>query len=325
MKLERERSCIQTSFKAEMKVYLNRTPVVGPWGGGNKTLTQLVQKLKERGHEVVFELTHKDINVYFCFDPRPNQLGDWYGSIYECKNNFGGKIVQRVGDVGTHSKPELTELVRQTVPHTDHVIFPSHWAMNYIDAEIQKHTVIFNSPLSTFHIHKDGTKKLVDNKKVRIVTHHWSDNPKKGFDLYSKLDDILPKFNYEFTYIGRLPSGFKFKNSRCIEPIDAKSLAKELPKHDIYLTASIEEAGANHVLEALACGLPVVYHEKGGSIPEYCDPWGGISFCNFDTMIKSINKMIDEHDRVKADVLTYSLYLEKEITRYIEVIENVIK
>ena len=87
MKLEREGSCIQTSFKAEMKVYLNRTPVVGPWGGGNKTLTQLVQKLKERGHEVVFELTHKDIDVYFCFDPRPNSHGDWYGSIYECKNN----------------------------------------------------------------------------------------------------------------------------------------------------------------------------------------------------------------------------------------------
>ena len=325
MKLEREKLCIQTFSRVEMKIYLNRTPVSGPWGGGNKTLSQLVQKLKQKGHDVVFNLTHKDIDVYFCFDPRPNSHGDWYGSIHEHRNNFSGKIIQRVGDVGTHSKPELTELVKQTVSLSDHVIFPSNWAMNHIDVALKNYTIVFNTPLSVFHIHKDGKETLEKNRKVRIVTHHWSDNPKKGFDLYSALDNILPETNYEFTYIGRLPSGFKLKNSNYIKPIDAKNLAKELPRHDIYLTASIEEAGANHVLEAMACGLPVVYHDLGGSIPEYCDPWGGTAFCDFDTMMKSIDNAVSEYNKLKPRVMTYSMYLEKEITRYVDIIENVIK
>ena len=40
--------------------------------------------------------------------------------------------------------------------------------------------------------------------------------------------------------------------------MDELNLSLTLPSHDIYLTASLEEAGANHVLEALACGLPVL-------------------------------------------------------------------
>ena len=30
-----------------MKIYFNRKPVGGPWGGGNKTLMSLINKLKD--------------------------------------------------------------------------------------------------------------------------------------------------------------------------------------------------------------------------------------------------------------------------------------
>ena len=40
-------------------------------------------------------------------------------------------------------------------------------------------------------------------------------------------------------------------------------LVDVLPSYDIYLTASEEEAGANHVLESLAAGLPIVYRDTG--------------------------------------------------------------
>ena len=39
----------------------------------------------------------------------------------------------------------------------------------------------------------------INNKKVNIVTHHWSDNYLKGFDVYDKLDEFV-KENNDFTF-----------------------------------------------------------------------------------------------------------------------------
>ena len=54
-----------------MKIYLNRRPVSGPWGGGNKTVSMLSKSLTELGHKVVYQL-EDNIDIIFCFDPRPN-------------------------------------------------------------------------------------------------------------------------------------------------------------------------------------------------------------------------------------------------------------
>ena len=90
---------------------------------------------------------------------------------------------------------------------------------------------------------------------------------------------------------------------------------------DIYLTASEEEAGANHVLEAMACGLPVVYHNNGGSIPEYCKPCG-IGFDNFDQMIKAIQDMNEDYAKYKESALKYEAQIPKTIMEYMEIINE---
>ena len=88
-----------------MKVYLNRTPKTGPWGGGIKTVNKLAEAIVSSGHE----LTHKleaGIDVIFCIDPRPNERGEWYQHFVNYRNTFPKtKIIQRVGDLGTHIKP----------------------------------------------------------------------------------------------------------------------------------------------------------------------------------------------------------------------------
>ena len=87
-----------------MKIYLNRQPVTGPWGGGNKTLTELCKQITDAGHELVYSLTHNDIDLIFCFDPRPNNRGEWYQNMLNYKARNGTPIVQRVGDCGTHGR-----------------------------------------------------------------------------------------------------------------------------------------------------------------------------------------------------------------------------
>ena len=108
-----------------MKIYINREPVTGPWGGGNKIICNLSDRLKDLGHEVVYRLFDEDIDVIYCQDPRPNQHGEWYQHFLNHRTLFKSKIIQRVGDVGTHGKPELFDLVKKTSNISDFLIFPS--------------------------------------------------------------------------------------------------------------------------------------------------------------------------------------------------------
>ena len=64
-----------------MKVYFNRKPVSGPWGGGNKTVNSLVNRLH---NNVVFDL-EDDVDIIFCVDPRPNEDGLWYQDFLDHK------------------------------------------------------------------------------------------------------------------------------------------------------------------------------------------------------------------------------------------------
>tara|TARA_R100001082_G_C4353964_1_gene155896 strand:+ start:384 stop:1304 length:921 start_codon:yes stop_codon:yes gene_type:complete len=303
-----------------MKIYINRIPVHGPWGGGNKTVTQLVDKLIRSGHTVVFDLKDSNIDVLFCFDPRPNKFGEGYKDILNYKLKFGAKIIQRVGDAGTHGKPELTSLVKQTTKISDHIIFPSQWVKEHIGFLKENYNIIPNRPLPSFHSYKQN-KGL--KKKVNIVTHHWSDNPRKGFSTYKQFDEHCSNNDkFSFTYIGRIPKGLRFKSSSYIEPQDKEFLIKALPQYDIYLTASEEEAGANHVLEAMAAGLPVLYRDNGGSINEYCKNYG-MPYHNIEELIENLSILVANYDKIKQNVLKFDDIIDQTIDEYYKTICNI--
>lgn len=302
-----------------MKIYINREPVLGPWGGGNKTVTRLFEKLNEE-HEVVFQLC-PDIDVIFCIDPRPNNYGEWYQHFLNYRSQYKDtKVIQRAGDLGTHSKPQLTELVKQSVEYSDFIIFPSKWARDWIGYSKDNYRIIYNCPLEIFYENRNESTEV--NEKIKLVSHHWSTNPKKGFDVYEKLDKFIGNTDkFEFTYIGRKPDNLILHNSNYISPIDASQLSKLLPQNDVYITASIEEAGANHVLEAIASGLPVVYHKDGGSIIDYCEDYGE-EYSTFEQMISSIEKVADNYSFYKDKVLCYNEHIDNVINKYVEVINE---
>ena len=269
-----------------MKIYFNRRPVHGPWGGGSKVLTAIVDECLLRNHEVFFEEDiHKQIefNILFCIDPRANQFVD-YRHLLNHKLKFkNSKFIQRIGDLGTHGKPELLNALKQIVRFPDVIIFPSVWAKNYLNLESEKSIIIPNAPLKQFIV---GRQNKILSKEFKIVSHHWSNNALKGFDIYKKLDDYCVITNKSsFTFVGRKPDDISLTNY--IPPQDVDGLVSILPKHDVYITASKQEAGANHVLEALALGLPVLYHKDGGSINEYCQDFG-IAYETFEDLVDII-------------------------------------
>ena len=301
-----------------MKIYINRKPKHGPWGGGAKTVNKLWQALQDRGHTVVGRL-EADIDLIFCFDPRPNQSGEWYQNFIDYRSlNPKTKILQRVGDLGTHSKPYLTNLVRQTLKMSDYFIFPSLWSKEWIGFSGDNCSVIDNAPMPIFYQNRDESKHI-DADDIRIITHHWSTNPKKGFDIYEQFDKWCLGKNYSFHYIGQLPNKISFSNTT--RPTSADVLCKVLPTYDIYLTASEEEAGANHVLEAMAAGLPVIYRSTGGSIPNYCENYGE-EYSSFNEMLKSLEKITANYSDYKKRVLSYKDTNQDVILKYCQIIES---
>ena len=318
-----------------MKIYFNRKPVTGPWGGGNKTLTAITSALIDSGHEVVYKL-EDGIDTIFCFDPRPNDIGEWYQNFINYREtNKDCKIIQRVGDVGAHGKPELTKLVGQTSQLSDFLIFPSDWARKAIRFSKQNYDIIPNRPLSQFFENRNESNEI--QEKIKIVTHHWSTNPMKGFHVYCHLGDKIKdglKINgleCEFTYIGRYPEDNRSPGIKIIDPIDSFALSKELPKHHIYLTASLGEAGANHVLEAMAAGLPIVYHAKGGSIPEYCLGHGleyNDNLLNYHCdelkgLLSALEQITKNYDHFKRKNKKYLTNMSDSIEAYCSIIQSV--
>lgn len=262
-----------------MRIFFNRLPVAGPWGGGSKVLSAIMSECQKRGHVVTNGFDRK-VDLIFCMDPRPDANSN-YNILLQLRERDKSPIVQRVGDLGTHGKPELYDLVKATEAYSNYFVFPSYWAYRYSDFAKEKCAIIENAPLSEF-VTKEKRPNI--ESPISLVTHHWSNNPLKGFDFYLELDAYCKnRDDIDFTYIGRKPDDVTFANS--LDPMDIEGLVKNIGNKDIYVTASKKEAGANHVLEAMALGLPVLYHEEGGSIPEYCKE-RGFSFSNLENFLE---------------------------------------
>jgi glycosyltransferase involved in cell wall biosynthesis len=299
-------------------IYINRKPIAGPWGGGNKFVKNLASKLKSLKFKVTYELS-PDVDIIFCFDPRPNSAGLWYQDFLNHKAKYKSIIMQRVGDVGTHSKPELTNLVKQCIQYSDYLIFPSQWAKNYISCDKSNAIVVDNKPQGLFYNFRSQNKTI---DRVKIVTHHWSNNPKKGFDIYEKLGKLINEksIDVDFTYIGRWNDNYSNEGIKIIAPKDSNSLSRILPQHNVYLTASLEEAGANHVLEAMASGLPILYRTGGGSIDEYCNQYGISYNEDFKTLLSGIDLIRQNYNSFKDNVLNYKNTIDDSTDEYVRII-----
>lgn len=301
-----------------MKYYFNRRPVAGPWGGGSKVLSSIIEECTSRGHEVFFEEEvnlNIDFDIIFCMDPRPNNFTGFIDLLNKKRFLPKCKLIQRIGDLGTHGKPDLFELVKIASCHSDVLVFPSNWAKNYLNSQNKNCYVIPNAPLQDFIIE---TNTIKNYDTLKIVSHHWSNNSMKGFEIYKSLDNYCDGTKSKFTFIGRKPEDVYLKNY--ILPQDILGLKEEIPKHNVYITASKQEAGANHVLEAMALGLPVLYHEDGGSINEYCKDFG-LSYNSFESLIDILKNGKDELKKI-SEKISYKRNSKDMAREYVNLFEE---
>ena len=313
-----------------MKIAISYKPNKGSWGGGNQFVNSLVKIACEEGHKFVFNLKDKDIDIILLTDPRAYNQEITFGSFdifnYLLFVNKNAIVVHRINECDQRKNTKHMNILLKAANYfADHTIFISSWLKSLdIYQKDKSSSLILNGADETIFndfYNIEWNKK----EKLRLVTHHWSGNKMKGFDIYEKIDNLISseKWNnkIEFTYIGNLPKNFKFKNTNHILPMHGAELSRELSKHHVYVTASINEPAGMHHIEGVLCGLPVIY-KNSGAIPEYCKDFG-ISF-ESQEFIKALNLMIEEYNNLKLKIKEYPNKSSKMIKSYINLFKDLI-
>lgn len=284
-----------------MKIFINRKTVVGPWGGGNNFVKAFHDHLPKFGHQVFTNLV-PDLDVIFIQDPRPDSMVGI--SINECiqyKKAFPKvKIIQRINECDARKNTnDIDDMLRECSRFIDKTIFVSSWMKKYHQEKgwnCKDSTILING-VDDFY--SPGEK--INNGKLNIVTHHWSDNYLKGFDVYDYIDKLVStRTDITFTYIGRERG--TFKNTKIVSPLFGKELADELKKYDVYFSGSRNDPGPNHILESIACGIPTYAHKDGGGSCEFAGE--SHTFCE----LSDIESIVDQKNLEKNVFKTKSWY-----------------
>jgi hypothetical protein len=296
-----------------MKISVGTNIKEGPWGGGNLFAINLTQYLEKKGHTVINHLDHEDIDLILLTEPRKTSESSAFTHMdifkYQKLVNRNVLVVHRVNECDERKKTNfVNKYLIEANRVADSTVFVSTWLKNlFINQGLKNNNLrVILSGANSELFNSENTDVWTAEKPLKIVTHHWGANWNKGFTIYKKLDELLSKSEYkeklEFTYIGNLPSKFKFQNSSVVNPLSGRALANEVKKHHAYLTGSLNEPSGNHHIEGAQCGLPILYIDSGG-IPEYCENYG-LKFTenNFETILQ---EFILNFSKLKSNMHTY--------------------
>jgi len=308
-----------------MKLAINKAVVNGPWGGGNQILMLLVNYFKKMGIDVVYKLT-KDVDVILIMDSRQQSSLFSFNDI----KNHKAKVVQRINDTGSHRKNDKKRdgIMLGTNKIADRTIFISEWVKNYYcQLGFSGNGVVINNAADR-NIFKPISIVRQKNTPIRIVTHHWSGNDSKGYDFYKKIDDFCDK-NRDisiFRFIGKTQYVQNF-SSYC-DKIGVKKYV-EIPSYlqsqDLYLSASLFEAGGCHIVEGMACGLIPLVRKGGGGTESYSEHFN-FTFSSFEDLQTIIIDLYNDYDlflEKRENVIQNYTYTSEDMCKqYFNVICN---
>lgn len=257
----------------DMKVYINRNPVRGPWGGGNLFVKAYHDIAPGPNLELLRDQTmniNPDVILLAGLEAQgPQEIGVEQAIAYKMYVKPDCQLVLRVNENDARKgTSHMDDLLLKIAPHVDATVFVSNWLRDYFLEKgwaCQNNTVIYNGV--DREVFKAQPK--LNNGKLNIVAHHWSDNRLKGADIYEKLDELVGQHpdKFTFTYIGRHQCDFK--HTKVIKPLHGKALGEELGKYDVYVSASRFDPGPNHITESISCELPTYVHVDGGGAVEF--------------------------------------------------------
>lgn len=264
-----------------------------PYGGGNQFMLALRREFVSRGINVLVNEVRDDVSGYF-FDSAWFDE-DLLNGVAKLKNP---KIIHRIdGPIHLYrgkdkeiddrifeiNRAFATSTVLQSVFTMRKVYEVGYRPINPVVVHNGSDPDIFNS-----------RKKVpfAADRKVRIIATSWSNNPRKGGDVYKWLDKNLDFDRFEFLFVGRVSESFQ--NIKMIDPVGSEKLADYLRQSDLYITASQNESCSNALIEALSCGLPAVYLDSGSN--SELVGYGGLPFNDAGEVPECLDRISAHYD-----------------------------
>ena len=302
-------------LKKTIKIFINFKPDdTVAYGGGNISVFYIVQYLlKDYSDYCVSYELNNDIDIFLIIDPFKDNKFKKYSLEdvikYKKINNMKSKIIIRINDcdktrIVTNINNSREYNIFMNVNNIDFFVFNSNYIKMYYlekyglnNSNIYNNTVIINGCDDS--IFRFEQKEIQFNKKIKIVTHHWSSNMNKGYEVYYNLWKYTQNSDmFEFVFIGKnVPN--MFKEVPIYGPYVKHELSRELNKCHIYITDSKYDSCPNHVIEAISCGLPILYSNCEGGAKELCMMGNliiGEMYNDFDELIIKINKIKNNYN-----------------------------
>lgn len=313
------------------RIAVNMKPIKGPWGGSSVFVSQMTEYLKDRNYRVQFNL-RGNVDVIILIDPRDDLQSKAFGMqeiIAYQKSNPQVILLHRINECDKRkSSSFMDDFLKKANIYADHTVFISEWLRDYhaelwFDKNNKPSTVVYNGADPGI-FYPRGKVYEEGKEPFRIATHHWSDNPMKGFDVYKQVDELIGQGelpDVELWVIGRWPKEIKWKKARTFPATSGKDLADLLRQCHAYITASLWEPCGMHHIEGAQCGLPLIYHEDGGGIVEAGRKYG----VGFTTNVKfAINETMARYNELKRKLTDNMPSGEKMCEGYFDVIRKMI-
>jgi glycosyltransferase involved in cell wall biosynthesis len=291
-----------------------------PYGGGNQFMMALRKGLTQLGVDVRENELTEEIDAYIL-----NSIHFDVERFLEFGKKHRLNVVHRI-DGPIHmirgfdlEKDQLCyELNDKFAGAT---VLQSNWVYQNI-VKLNYHpvspTVILNAVDSDI-FHSKGRVAFNKNRKIRLISSSWSNNPRKGGPVYGWIEKNLDWSRFEYTFVGNASE--EFSRIRKVDPVPSEDLADLLRQHDIYITASRNDPCSNAVIEALSCGLPALYLNDGGH-PELVGT-GGLPFMTNEEILPQLDRLVENYEMFQnlivvsklRDVASKYLSIAQDIAR----------
>ena len=320
-----------------MKVFINRKPINAPWGGGNAFVKAFHELAPTFGIDVTsspHELPDVDVILVIGADPDNTGVGIREALHARVTLPKRPRIIVRVNENDARKGTVgVDDTMIAMISRSDGVVYVSNWIKQYF-----QNTWINNyrSPPTKQHLESAVIINGVDRKvffkrlalhlydcaRTRVIAHHWSSHTLKGADYYNHLDQWCDRHEgYRFHYIGRPPNAFTGKHTKVTPPCFGKELGEALgfqqQAREIYVSASRNDPGPNHVIEAIASGLDTYVHKDGGGAVEFAGD--DHTFSSFDELKAILERAPNNPNKFVPPTW------EECIGKYVEYIQSVVK
>jgi len=291
-----------------------------PYGGGNQFMMALSNALKKLGVRIEVNRFSSSIHAHLCNSA-------WFAVddfLTEAKISKVRMIHRVDGPIAIYRGTDwevdnkIYDLNSRLASAT---VYQSGWCftrLHELGFRPVSPVIIHNAVDSRIFHSKGRVPSFSKDRKVRLISTAWSDNPKKGGPFFKWLEGQLDWNRFEYTFVGRTKE--QFEHIRHVQPQASRQLADILRKHDVYIMASQHEACSNALLEALSCGLPVLYFDDGanGELTQF----GGLPFKTKEEAVSQLDRLIQNYEMFRECIHVQSI---DEIARkYIELFKEVL-